>query len=65
MPPTKVTPRSIPADWRDPEPGNLRVDYILPSSALVVLDSGIEWVDGPPDDPFRHGLVWVDIAPVP
>jgi hypothetical protein len=57
------------ADFRDdPGPGNLRVDYILPSADLRVTASGVLWP--PPDDPFaetvaaaaRHRLVWVDIA---
>lgn len=48
-------------------PGNLRVDYILPSRDLTVLDSGVIWP--PPDDPLaadveaasNHRLVWVDL----
>lgn len=56
------------ADWRDPEPGNLRVDYILPSADWTVQDSGVMWPY--PDDPFwevvqeasRHRLVWVDVS---
>ncbi|MEM1385486.1 MAG: endonuclease/exonuclease/phosphatase family protein, partial [Pseudomonadota bacterium] len=32
------------ADWRDrPGPGNLRVDYMLPSADLLVLGSGVFW----------------------
>ncbi len=54
------------ANWRDPEPGNLRVSYILPSNKLEILNSGIAWHDGKGlKEPFRHGLVWVDIAPLP
>ena len=54
-------------------PGNLRVDYVLPSKRLKVVDSGVFWPTT--DDPlFRlvgpgfpvvssdHRLVWVDIA---
>jgi hypothetical protein len=57
------------ADWRDePGPGNLRVDYVLPSRDLAILDAGVLWPD--PTDPLaataaaasRHRLVWVDIA---
>ncbi|MFZ1725841.1 MAG: endonuclease/exonuclease/phosphatase family protein [Albidovulum sp.] len=54
-------------DWPDdPGPGNLRVDYVLPSSDLTVLDAGVWW----PEDvalgvaaakASRHRLVWVDI----
>lgn len=60
------------ADWRDePGPGNLRVDYVLPSRDLNVIGSGVFWPT--PDDPaFRligsgkpvssdHRLVWIDI----
>jgi Endonuclease/Exonuclease/phosphatase family len=49
-------------------PGNLRVDYVLPSVDLTVTASGVLWPA--PEDPFaavvstasRHRLVWVDIA---
>ncbi|WP_299298442.1 endonuclease/exonuclease/phosphatase family protein [uncultured Tateyamaria sp.] len=55
-------------DWRDPMPGDLRVDYVLPSSHWRVLDSGVMWPA--PDDPLaetvatasRHRLVWVDLT---
>ena len=62
------------ADWRDGgprDPGNLRVDYILPSADWRVLDSGVFWPA--PDDPLaallgeggngasRHRLVWVEL----
>ncbi|MEL7106002.1 MAG: endonuclease/exonuclease/phosphatase family protein [Pseudomonadota bacterium] len=61
------------ADWRDDgpnDPGNLRVDYVLPSSDWQVVDAGVFWPA--PDDPLarllgepgaasRHWLVWVDI----
>jgi len=49
--------------WDDP--GNMRVDYVLPSAALTVLGSGVFW----PDEATlldaaktQHRLVWVDIA---
>lgn len=55
------------ADFDDPSPGNLRVDYVLPDASLTVSDSGVFWPA--PDDPMaeiaakasRHHLVWVDI----
>lgn len=60
------------ADWRDEDgPGNLRVDYVLPSTAFRVLDAGVFWPA--PSDPkaallgleeegaTRHRLVWVDL----
>jgi hypothetical protein len=58
-----------PAD--DPGPGNLRIDYVLPSRDLQVAGSGVFWPKA--DDPlFRlvgvhpfpssdHRLVWVDV----
>ncbi len=48
-------------------PGNLRVDYVLPSKKLNVLDAGVLWPA--PGDPLadpvaaasHHRLVWVDL----
>jgi hypothetical protein len=60
-----VTQRGDPtldtADWPDTpdQPGNLRVDYVLPSSDLSILGAGVLWP--PKDSGLRHGLVWVDI----
>lgn len=56
-------------DWPSgtDRPGNLRVDYVLPSSNLTVENAGVVWpLDGMPlsDDvrlASRHRLVWVDI----
>jgi endonuclease/exonuclease/phosphatase family protein len=56
------------ADWDDPVPGDLRADYVLPSTHWTVVDSGVIWPG--PDDAFagtvatasRHHLVWVDLA---
>ena len=46
------------ADWSDPVPGNLRVDYVLPSAGLRIVGSGVVW---PPQaaraSASRHGLV--------
>jgi endonuclease/exonuclease/phosphatase family metal-dependent hydrolase len=61
------------ADFRDDAPGNLRVDFVLPSRDLEVLASGVFWPA--PDDPRAglvgerkderassdHRLVWVDV----
>ncbi|GAA6209954.1 endonuclease/exonuclease/phosphatase family protein [Cognatishimia sp. WU-CL00825] len=59
--------RRVPtADWPNP-PGRLRVSYLLPSSDIKVLDSGVFTQDQHPvqsDDivnASRHRLVWVDI----
>jgi len=52
------------ANWQDTGPGNLRVDYVLPSSDWPVIAAGILWA-APGDDgaqALRHGLVWVDLA---
>lgn len=49
-------------------PGRLRVDYVLPSSDLDVVDAGVHWpaADDPDgsslvEEAGRHRLVWVDI----
>lgn len=56
------------ADWRDGpgDPGNLRVDYVLPSAEWRIIGSGVWWpVDGADAETAaaasRHRLVWVDI----
>lgn len=73
------------ADWRDEQsdgrpggaPGNLRVDYVLPSAALTVTGAGVFWPA--PEDPLAaliaaggdghassdHRLVWVDVRMLP
>ena len=58
------------ADWRDDGagPGNLRVDYVLPSADLAVASAGVFWPA--PGEPLAdaaaaaspHRLVWVDLA---
>ncbi len=54
------------ADFSDDEPGNLRVDYVLPSLPLIPRDAGVFWPTA--DDPLArlndtsdHHLVWVDL----
>ena len=69
-------PRMDTADWHETEdgPGNLRVDYVLPSTGLTIIGSGVFW-PGKADPLARlvamkgrtrassdHRLVWVDIA---
>ncbi|MEL7237709.1 MAG: endonuclease/exonuclease/phosphatase family protein [Planctomycetota bacterium] len=64
-------PAADTADWGDRDPGNLRVDYVLPSRNLTVVASGVVW---PADDePLMgialetverasdHRMVWVDV----
>lgn len=63
------------ADWPETNgPGNLRVDYVLPSANVMLTGSGVFWPA--PDDPLArlvgtkgrrqissdHRLVWIDIA---
>lgn len=49
------------ADWRDaPVPGNLRVDYALPSASLRVLDAGVIWPA--PEAPGSPDLAVPDLA---
>ncbi|MEM8869726.1 MAG: endonuclease/exonuclease/phosphatase family protein [Pseudomonadota bacterium] len=61
------------ADWNDTRgPGNLRVDYVLPSVDLTVLDAGVFWpAQGTPGAEWigtgkrvssDHRLVWVDVT---
>ena len=68
-----TNPATDTADWDDREgqPGNLRVDYVLPSVDLEVRGGGVFWPT--PDAPLMgvdlatveaasdHRLVWVDV----
>lgn len=54
----KGDPRLDTVDWPAPEPGSLRVSYILPSADLAVMDSGILAGHA---EASRHRLVWVDL----
>jgi hypothetical protein len=57
----------------DPSPGNLRVDYVLPSMTLSIADAGVFWpastdplfalVGTFPFPSSDHRLVWVDLQP--
>nr|WP_305889004.1 endonuclease/exonuclease/phosphatase family protein [Parvularcula maris] len=60
-------------DFNDRYAGNLRIDYVLPSANLHVVDAGVFWpaeneplyrLTGPGYPPVSsdHRLVWVDIA---
>jgi hypothetical protein len=65
-------PRFDTADFADSAPGNLRVDYVLPSRPLRITDAAVFWpTDEDPlfrlvgDFPFPssdHRLVWVDVT---
>jgi len=68
-------PRFDTADFSDTEPGNLRVDYVLPSTSIRIQGSAVFWPlsSSPlyrlvydPSFPFGvassdHRLVWVDV----
>ncbi|WP_410000778.1 endonuclease/exonuclease/phosphatase family protein [Roseovarius atlanticus] len=56
-------PRLDTVDWPGPDPGSLRVSYVLPSADLEVLKAGIvtDGMNGSVEDASRHGLVWVDL----
>lgn len=64
------------ADWADASdasrnaPGNLRVDYVVPSRDLTVHAAGIHWpTDGADlaraEVASRHRLVWIDVEITP
>lgn len=61
------------ADFSDRTVGNLRVDYVIPSSNLKVVDAGVFWPDqdepgydlvgpGYPVVSSDHRMVWVDLV---
>jgi hypothetical protein len=64
-------PRFDTADFADTAPGNLRADYVLPSSKLLIEDAGVFWplaadplfrlVGTFPFPSSDHRLVWVDV----
>lgn len=57
------------ADWTDGpgRPGNLRVDYVLPSVGITIIGSGVLWplrgtsLGRDVESASRHRLVWVDL----
>ena len=58
--------RSDTADFSDGEVGNLRVDYVLPSSDWTVVDGGVFWPAtnnalADAIDCSDHRLVWLDL----
>lgn len=69
----KGDPARDTADFGDaPGPGNLRVDYLLPASALAVGNSGVFWpaansadhalISGRDKSRSWHGIVWADLV---
>ena len=67
----QTDPASDTSDFNDQDVGNLRIDYVLPSSDLQVRGSGVFWptMDDPsftwvgsfPFPVSDHRLVWVDL----
>ncbi len=62
-------PRFDTADFRDEgdNPGNLRVDYVLPSATLDLTDAGVFWpAEGEEGAEWLsasdHRLVWIDVT---
>ena len=60
-------PRFDTADFSDDAPGNLRVDYVLPSTGLEVVAAGVFWpLEGAPGaawlDASDHRPVWIDVT---
>lgn len=62
--------RAETVDWEDPDPGDLRVDYLLPGTMLEVAGGGVFSADDatalglPPEtvrDASAHRLVWLDL----
>lgn len=62
----KGNPAADTADFNDRDTGNLRLDYVLPSTGIDILDGGVFWPAS--DEPGHewadvsdHHLVWLDI----
>ena len=54
------------ADFDDRRTGNLRVDYVLPSKTMKVLDAGVFWPERNHSDydlirSSDHRMVWIDL----
>ena len=51
-------------DWHDPRPGNLRVNYILPSPDFALHDGAVHWPAKELPDPQSnsHRLIWQDVS---
>ncbi len=69
--PTSPAHGTRTVDWPEPDPGDMRASYILPSVELDVVAKGVFWPapetpeadflqhDG--EDASRHRIVWVDL----
>lgn len=60
-------PRLDTVAWPEPDPGHLRVSYVLPSRDWFVAKSGVHWPnEATPEGAIaqtasRHRMVWVDL----
>ena len=64
----KGNPAHDTGDFNDKNPGNLRIDYVLPSANLRVVDQGVYWPSSAQSKEENelvqasdHRLVWVDV----
>lgn len=58
----RSNPRYDTADFNDKSSGNLRCDYVLPSSEFEIVQSGVHWpASSEGKEPSDHHLVWVDM----
>jgi len=64
-------PEEDTSDFNDRNPGNLRVDYVLPSTTLQIAQAGVFWptskriqmIDPKWLEASDHRLVWIDVKP--
>lgn len=69
----KGNPANDTGDFNDNEPGNLRIDFVLPSVNCKVVNGGVFWpasnklkdVEPKLVDASDHHLVWLDIELTP
>ncbi len=64
----KGDPAADTGNFPDESTGNLRIDYVLPSKTIQVVDAGVYWPlshqpGGKAVNASDHRLVWVDILP--
>lgn len=63
----KGTPAADTGDFNDEYAGNMRVDYVLPSDGLVIVNCGVFWPTSEQTGHqwigvSDHRLVWVDVT---
>ncbi len=62
----KGDPSHDTSDFSGDEYGNLRVDYVIPSKGLTIIDGGVYWPKGDKPEATAvkasdHRLVWLDL----